>query len=55
VRKESIHIDLTDNERTPMKRYDLMNGINARGTYLRTEACRALRRRSIANRGIEPS
>ena len=32
-------ISLTDTERTPMKRYDLMNGINARGTYLCTQAC----------------
>jgi citronellol/citronellal dehydrogenase len=32
-------ISLTDTEQTPMKRYDLMNGINARGTYLCTQAC----------------
>jgi citronellol/citronellal dehydrogenase len=32
-------ISMTDTERTPMKRYDLMNGINARGTYLCTQAC----------------
>jgi citronellol/citronellal dehydrogenase len=32
-------ISLTDTENTPMKRYDLMNGINARGTYLCTQAC----------------
>jgi citronellol/citronellal dehydrogenase len=32
-------ISLTDTEHTPMKRYDLMNGINARGTYLCTHAC----------------
>ena len=32
-------ISLTDTEHTPMKRYDLMNGINARGTYLCTQAC----------------
>ena len=32
-------ISLTDTEATPMKRYDLMNGINARGTYLCTQAC----------------
>jgi len=30
---------MTDTEHTPMKRYDLMNGIKARGTYLRTQAC----------------
>ena len=32
-------ISLTATEHTPMKRYDLMNGINARGTYLCTQAC----------------
>jgi citronellol/citronellal dehydrogenase len=32
-------ISVTDTEHTPMKRYDLMNGINARGTYLCTQAC----------------
>src|SRR3954466_10450027 len=32
-------ISLTDTEHTPMKRYDLMNGINARGTYLCTQLC----------------
>src|SRR5687768_17503625 len=32
-------ISLTDTENTPIKRYDLMNGINARGTYLCTQAC----------------
>ncbi|MGH8803734.1 MAG: SDR family oxidoreductase [Polaromonas sp.] len=32
-------INLTDTEHTPMKRYDLMNGVNARGTYLCTQAC----------------
>ncbi|HEX7890147.1 MAG TPA: NAD(P)-dependent oxidoreductase [Ramlibacter sp.] len=31
-------IGLGDTEHTPMKRYDLMNGINARGTYLCTQA-----------------
>jgi citronellol/citronellal dehydrogenase len=34
-------ISLTDTAHTPMKRYDLMNGINARGTYLCTQACLA--------------
>ena len=34
-------ISLTDTEHTPMKRYDLMNGVNARGTYLCTQACLA--------------
>jgi citronellol/citronellal dehydrogenase len=32
-------ISMTDTEHTPMKRYDLMNGVNARGTYLCTQAC----------------
>jgi citronellol/citronellal dehydrogenase len=32
-------ISLTDTEHTPMKRFDLMHGINARGTYLCTQAC----------------
>jgi citronellol/citronellal dehydrogenase len=32
-------ISLTDTEATPMKRFDLMNGVNARGTYLCTMAC----------------
>ena len=32
-------ISLTDSEHTPMKRFDLMNGVNARGTYLCTQAC----------------
>jgi citronellol/citronellal dehydrogenase len=32
-------ISLTNAEATPMKRFDLMNGINARGTYLCTVAC----------------
>lgn len=32
-------ISLTDTPSTPGKKYDLMNGINARGTYLTTRAC----------------
>lgn len=32
-------ISLTGTLETPMKRYDLMNGINARGTYLCSQAC----------------
>ncbi|MBC7919185.1 MAG: NAD(P)-dependent oxidoreductase [Rhodoferax sp.] len=32
-------ISLTNTEATPMKRFDLMNGINARGTYLCTATC----------------
>ena len=32
-------ISLTNTEATPMKRFDLMQGVNARGTYLCTMAC----------------
>jgi citronellol/citronellal dehydrogenase len=32
-------ISMTDTEHTPMKRYDLMNQVNARGTYVCTQAC----------------
>ena len=32
-------ISLTNTEATPMKRFDLMSGVNARGTYLCTMAC----------------
>lgn len=32
-------ISLSNTEATPMKRFDLMNGVNARGTYLCTLAC----------------
>ena len=32
-------ISLTGTLETPMKRYDLMNDINARGTYLCSQAC----------------
>ena len=32
-------ISLTGTEETPMKRYDLMNQINARGTYLVSQKC----------------
>jgi citronellol/citronellal dehydrogenase len=41
-------ISLTDTEHTPMKRYDLMNGINARGTYLCTQACLAELKKAAA-------
>ncbi len=41
-------ISLTPTEATPMKRYDLMNGVNARGTYLCTQACLAELRKSAA-------
>lgn len=46
-------ISLTDTEHTPMKRYDLMNGINARGTYLCTQACLAELKKS-AQAGRKP-
>jgi citronellol/citronellal dehydrogenase len=32
-------ISLTNTRMTPMKRYDLMNGVNARGTFCVTKAC----------------
>jgi len=32
-------ISLTSTEATPMKRFDLMFGVNVRGTYLCTQAC----------------
>ncbi len=41
-------ISLTNTEATPMKRFDLMNGINARGTYLCTMACLAELKKSGA-------
>ncbi len=45
-------ISMTDTEHTPMKRYDLMNGINARGTYLCTQACLPqLKKSALANGG----
>ncbi len=44
-------ISLTDTENTPMKRFDLMNGVNARGTYLSTAAClQALKKSAAAGR-----
>jgi citronellol/citronellal dehydrogenase len=44
-------ISLTDTEHTSMKRYDLMNGINARGTFLSTQACLpALKKAAAAGR-----
>jgi citronellol/citronellal dehydrogenase len=44
-------INLTDTEHTPMKRYDLMNGVNARGTYLCTQACLPeLKKSAVAGR-----
>ena len=41
-------ISLTPTEATPMKRYDLMNGVNARGTYLCTRACLSELKKSAA-------
>ena len=44
-------ISLTNTEATPMKRFDLMNGVNARGTYLCTMACLpALKKSASAGR-----
>jgi citronellol/citronellal dehydrogenase len=44
-------ISLTNTEATPMKRFDLMHGVNARGTYLCTMACLpALRQAAEAGR-----
>jgi citronellol/citronellal dehydrogenase len=42
-------ISLTNTEATPMKRFDLMNGINARGTYLCTMACLPELKKSATN------
>ena len=41
-------ISLTGTEATPMKRFDLMHGINARGTYLCTMACLSELKKSAA-------
>ena len=41
-------ISLTDTEATSMKRFDLMNGVNARGTYLCTRACLPALKKSAA-------
>ena len=35
----AIAIKLTGTAQTPMKRYDLMNQVNARGTFLTTQTC----------------
>ena len=44
-------ISLTNTEATTMKRFDLMNGVNARGTYLCTMACLpALKKSALAGR-----
>lgn len=46
-------IQLTNTENTPMKRYDLMHGVNARGTFVCTQACLPHLRAS-AERGRNP-
>jgi citronellol/citronellal dehydrogenase len=46
-------ISLTDTEHTPVKRFDLMHGINARGTWLCTQACLPHLKQSAA-RGRNP-
>jgi citronellol/citronellal dehydrogenase len=46
-------ISLTPTAATPMKRFDLMFGVNVRGTYLCTQACLALLIRS-AQAGRNP-
>ncbi len=43
-------ISLTGTETTPMKRFDLMHGVNARGTYLCTMACLPELNKSAAGR-----
>jgi citronellol/citronellal dehydrogenase len=41
-------ISLTGTEATPIRRFDLMMGVNARGTYLVTQACLAHLKESAA-------
>jgi citronellol/citronellal dehydrogenase len=41
-------ISLTGTEATPIRRFDLMMGVNARGTYLVTQACLPHLKRSAA-------
>jgi citronellol/citronellal dehydrogenase len=43
-------ISLTGTETTPMKRFDLMHSVNARGTYLCTMACLPALRQSAQQR-----
>ncbi len=43
-------ISLTGTDTTPMKRFDLMHGVNARGTYLCTMACLPELRKSARQR-----
>jgi citronellol/citronellal dehydrogenase len=46
-------INLTPTEATPIKRFDLMFGVNVRGTYLCTQACLPYLKRA-AERGRNP-
>ena len=46
-------INLTGTEATPMKRFDLMFGVNVRGTFLCTQACLPALRQA-AERGRNP-
>lgn len=46
-------INLTGTEATPMKRFDLMFGVNVRGTFLCTQACLPYLKKS-AERGRNP-
>ncbi len=46
-------ISLTPTEATPMKRFDLMFGVNVRGTYVCTQACLPYLKQS-AERGRNP-
>jgi citronellol/citronellal dehydrogenase len=43
-------ISLTPTEATPMKRFDLMFGVNVRGTYLCTQACLPYLKQSAEHR-----
>jgi citronellol/citronellal dehydrogenase len=43
-------ISLTPTEATPIKRFDLMFGVNVRGTYLCTQACLPYLKRSAENK-----
>lgn len=46
-------INLTNTESTPIKRFDLMHGVNTRGTFLVTQACLPYLKES-ASRGRNP-
>ncbi|MBA3538021.1 MAG: NAD(P)-dependent oxidoreductase [Deltaproteobacteria bacterium] len=45
-------ISLTGTEATPMKRYDLMHGINTRGTFATSQACIPHLRAAAAKSGV---